>query len=745
MAQEDFSEEGEYDQPRVAPRKAPRFPSRISQRHRQLDEAEEARMLRAIYGTTDGAAPTCEPTSDNAKATTGSKAVSGSKTTIGSEAMTSTGELRLYLMNNCSPHCTKVCPCCKPRWSDLPTPEAEEARIAAMERAHGIINRISPKDGNKTVQIEVQNKHMKDILTSVFDGFPEFHPSLLGSNSAWVFKEPFSMFVGRWSQLLEFWACATPAEKKAWGTLVATLSPVVQPALDAIKRIKDTRLVAWDDLSLIFPPGKLMIIEQPGAVQSVVRVKEGKESYDPRGQKLYRLRYEFIDWDGETYGLRTGSLDIPFYSDYKNVSMPNLRTMPLEFCLFEEDLVARLISRGRKWSSLMGIEYKHFAGKKVPLATRTPIQASGRIMIDATAFYDTNCGSSWWSKPILTSLAAECGAVGARESAESVHLPDDQCLLASGVVCGYDLETKQWCLFPVDGISEVSFNNLAYDKLVLPPSEKKMAWAFVESKNMLSVSDSDSDDSASFDDFVTNKGKGLVMLLCGPPGVGKTYTAEAIAEMAEVPLYMMSAGELGSVLGQVEGALDTALNLCRRWKAMLLLDEADVFLGKRFSGGNESIERNELVSIFLRRLEYYQGTMFLTTNRIQNIDDAFQSRIDIILPYGDLTAEARLQVWVNFIKKSGGPGKFDLTELEIEKLAQNYHLNGREIKNLVKSSLLVAGKFGDTSTSTASLSDSDEMDFETGQAKVSMEVLETLAELRTRAHELMGKTKAGEI
>lgn len=335
-----------------------------------------------------------------------------------------------------------------------------------------------------------------------------------------------------------------------------------------------------------------------------------------------------------------------------------------------------------------------------------------------------------------------------------------------------------------------------------------MAWAFVESKNMLSVSDSDSDDSTSFDDFVTNKGKGLVMLLCGPPGVGKTYTAEAIAEMAGVPLYMMSAGELGSVPGQVEGALDAALSLCRRWKAMLLLDEADVFLGKRFSGGSESIERNELVSskdpfeyyrlwpfgfplwrsrqsgttflgaraaycqprakhaswcqttdpsaefrkyannhtaVFLRRLEYYQGTMFLTTNRIQNIDDAFQSRIDIILPYGDLTAEARLQVWVNFIKKSGGPKKFDLTELEVEKLAQNYHLNGREIKNLVKSSLLVAGKFGDTSPSTGSLSDSDEMDFETGQAKVSMEVLETLAELRTRAHELMGKTKPGEI
>lgn len=122
-----------------------------------------------------------------------------------------------------------------------------------------------------------------------------------------------------------------------------------------------------------------------------------------------------------------------------------------------------------------------------------------------------------------------------------------------------------------------------------------MAWAFVESKNLL-LDASDSDRGTAFDDFVTDKGKGLVMLLCGSPGVGKTYTAEAIAEMAKVPLYMISAGELGSVSSQVEQALDKALGLCRRWKAMLLLDEADVFLGKRLMAGNTSIERNELVS-----------------------------------------------------------------------------------------------------------------------------------------------------
>lgn len=139
--------------------------------------------------------------------------------------------------------------------------------------------------------------------------------------------------------------------------------------------------------------------------------------------------------------------------------------------------------------------------------------------------------------------------------------------------------------------------------------------------------------------------------------------------------------------------------------------------------------------------------MFLTTNKIENIDDAFQSRIDLILPYGDLTAEARLQVWVNFINKSGGTEAFDLTEQHVQQLAREYNLNGREIKNLVKSSLLIAGKFGGPSVSGASLpggnktNDKPAAVKEPAQAKVTMTILETLATMRIRAHKLMGKTE----
>ena len=63
--------------------------------------------------------------------------------------------------------------------------------------------------------------------------------------------------------------------------------------------------------------------------------------------------------------------------------------------------------------------------------------------------------------------------------------------------------------------------------------------------------------------------------------------------------------------------------LAEQWKAILLLDEADIFLERR---ATRDIQRNGIVSIFLRRMEYFRGLVFLTTNRVGHIDDAFISR-----------------------------------------------------------------------------------------------------------------------
>jgi len=84
--------------------------------------------------------------------------------------------------------------------------------------------------------------------------------------------------------------------------------------------------------------------------------------------------------------------------------------------------------------------------------------------------------------------------------------------------------------------------------------------------------------------------------------------------------------------------------------------------------------------------------MFLTTNRISAIDLAFKSRIDLILPYHNLDELARRNVWVNFISRIE-PGAYKIEKNDFDELAKT-ELNGREIKNTVKTAQVLASLEG---------------------------------------------------
>lgn len=229
--------------------------------------------------------------------------------------------------------------------------------------------------------------------------------------------------------------------------------------------------------------------------------------------------------------------------------------------------------------------------------------------------------------------------------------------------------------FFVNHIEDITWSDDAFNSLVLPEDQKEV---------ILSLAESQLKSKTEFDDVIEGKGKGMIILLSGPPGVGKTLTAESVAENMRVPLYMMSAGDLGTVSSEVEKKLKEILDIAVRWKAILLLDECDVFLEAR---SVHDLERNKLVSIFLRLVEYYEGILFLTTNRISNMDAAFQSRIHISMAYPNLTQESRRAIWANFLK--GKPNDFN--EQDLDELAE-VELNGRQIKNVLKTSHLLASR-----------------------------------------------------
>ncbi|KAG8526543.1 uncharacterized protein KY384_008744 [Bacidia gigantensis] len=217
---------------------------------------------------------------------------------------------------------------------------------------------------------------------------------------------------------------------------------------------------------------------------------------------------------------------------------------------------------------------------------------------------------------------------------------DTDYLIASPVTLGFSFSEKLWLEFAVSGISDIQWNDSAFDNLILPDDQKTIVKALVESHEY--------EGNNNIDDVIQGKGRGLVAVLHGPPGTGKTLTAEGIAELLRKPLYAVSVGELGIKGGDVEHNLTTILDVAHTWGAILLLDEADVFLEART---NYDLGRNALVSIFLRMLEYFQGILFLTTNRVQCFDPAFTSRIHIGLRYGELDIKTRKAIWRLFIEK----------------------------------------------------------------------------------------------
>lgn len=243
-------------------------------------------------------------------------------------------------------------------------------------------------------------------------------------------------------------------------------------------------------------------------------------------------------------------------------------------------------------------------------------------------------------------------------------------------IIGYNMRRKKWVELHADWLSEVVWDKKAFKKLVLRQETKDLIEALIV--NQIAAERST--------DLISGKGNGLILLLHGGPGTGKTLTAESVAEIAEKPLYRVTCGDIGSEPEEVEQYLNSVLDLGKAWSCVVLLDEADVFLEER---SMSDIKRNALVSIFLRILEYHDGIIILTSNRVGTFDEAFKSRIQLALHYPSLTKDKRYEIWTMFISRLRelGEKQVDFSNLEDHRwdLAE-YKLNGRQIRNAIQTS-----------------------------------------------------------
>lgn len=261
-------------------------------------------------------------------------------------------------------------------------------------------------------------------------------------------------------------------------------------------------------------------------------------------------------------------------------------------------------------------------------------------------------------------------------------------LVCSPNIPAFVLADRSWGHVSLDHLSEVRCDTESFKYLVLDAAVKLTVKALIGK-----FASSDGKLSPWPNDFVRNKGEGRIFLLHGSPGVGKTCTAECVAELTRRPLLAITSGDLAAP--DVERQLSYFLALGERYGALVLLDEADVYLEAR---RGRDLARNALVSVFLRALEYYRGVLFLTTNRVATFDRAFTSRVHVALHYRRLTGADRARVWAQQFDRlerdSGGKvvvsagARAYVREREGE--VGRLRWNGREIRNALQTAVALA-------------------------------------------------------
>jgi SpoVK/Ycf46/Vps4 family AAA+-type ATPase len=174
----------------------------------------------------------------------------------------------------------------------------------------------------------------------------------------------------------------------------------------------------------------------------------------------------------------------------------------------------------------------------------------------------------------------------------------------------------------------------------------------------------------------------VIALFAGGSGTGKTMAAEVLASEQRIDLYRIDLASLVSKwVGETEKNLGRVFADAERANCMLFFDECDAMFGRR-GAVKDANDRwaNLEVSYLLQRIEDYAGVVILATNLRQNIDDAFQRRIHVVVDFPVPDARARRAIWERLMP---GEARRTVAPDELDELAQRFELSGGHIRNVV--------------------------------------------------------------
>ncbi|KAF1963459.1 P-loop containing nucleoside triphosphate hydrolase protein [Byssothecium circinans] len=544
-----------------------------------------------------------------------------------------------------------------------------------------------------TYYIDIKSEQLRDVLRTLLENISVIS---LKEDKLSVEQNLLYNFLPK-LELSHYWNNVGPvdyARKEHLGLLIDYIKIAYKATTQHLESLLRSHQITYDLLWALFRPNTMVYTTCPGTHSPrCVKYESGEETKTKSGSKYWKIECRYLDFDGTDFGEMSTELKVPKFQGVRQID--SLPAFPIQYHPNATEVKADLFECGRKFVRLMGTHHHHCKGQAFFMHKGKPVgvPVDSRIMIDAAFFRKMNPN---YSKPkaseeddanpiSLFSLLHHSQPQPERVRStglEPADLTEDDLLICSPTVPGFSFTDKLWAEFPVRGIKDIQWSSVPSDCLTIPKEQEEAVMALAEARTHRA-------NEFEFDDFVAGKGRGLIVLLHGPPGLGKTLTAEAVAEHLRRPLYSISAGELSNKAGSLEGQLSDIFQIASHWNAILLLDEADVYLERRSS---QDLLRNSLVTVFLRKLEYLNGIMFLTTNRVTEFDEAILSRIHLMMRYDELSSYARKQIWGHFLSRSDTSyGPPDILDEELERLVTS-KLNGRQIKNVVSTAHALATK-----------------------------------------------------
>ncbi|KAL7921885.1 hypothetical protein ACQKWADRAFT_294720 [Trichoderma austrokoningii] len=637
-------------------------------------------------------------------------------------------------------------------WVDYPPKQMSKSAARAQDRVAIKVYKvrdhrkpcISGRVPLKYFKIEVQNHTLVAALAPIV----KKENCHLDVNEAASFEEPFRSLWFCQDDIKELYKKTDVSDplKSYLKLFIQVLDDLFHEMLIKRRNIQTSHLVDFRTAWTLFPRGSTVYSFGINAdflakVESTVYVSSNS------GNAL-QVRVKILKFNGEKFVWQERVLPIVEFEGNKPIL--ELGHYPLDFHQDSEEIKRRLTVRGRKVLDLQGLEYRLYNGIALydGHGCIEKHNVEGRILLDAVGYnkyhltqgkrendkrahvnnnqrrwgsYDSDSSSSTDSDTESPDNESERRAavrrLGEKEFLKNKQYmesrAEDICFI-SAMLGGYALKNKMWMEFYIEDVEPMIWNDTAYSHLVYDDQQKDLVLSFVQNHNPHRVAASATSKASSsaltvsnstrpapLEDVIVGKGQGLIILLSGPPGTGKTLTAEAVADRTHRPLFYLQAEDLGISASDLGANIKRVFEMATDWNAVILLDEADVFMAER---NPNDIRRNELVSIFLRELEYFRGIIFLTTNLYHTIDAAFRSRVSLHLLFQSLGREARETVWRKFLQRipelknlgltqneemdeqiSGEDVALDapLGEADIYELSL-WQLNGREIKNAVR-------------------------------------------------------------